>query len=45
MGQEGRSHMRLDGQWTDVAASDAAFEAANARLAASLTKRPQQMQQ
>ena len=36
--------MKRNAQWTDVAGCDGAFEAANARLTASLTERPQQMQ-
>ena len=36
---------KLSPHWTDEAGLDAAFGAANAKLAASLTKRQQQMQQ
>ena len=45
MGHDVRTHMKHYGQWTDEAGLDAAFDAANAKLNESLTKRQQQMQQ
>ena len=36
MGHDVRSHMKHNGQWTDEAGLDAAFGAANARIAADL---------
>ena len=45
MGYDVRTHMKHYCQWTDEAGLDAAFDAANAKLNESLTKRQQQMQQ
>ena len=45
MGHDVRTYMKHYGQWTDEAGLDAAFDAANAKLNESLTKRQQQMQQ
>ena len=43
MGHDVRTHMKHYGQWTDEAGLDAAFEAAKAKLTASLTRRQQQV--
>ena len=43
MGYDVRTHMKHYCQWTDEAGLDAAFDAANAKLNESLTKRQYQM--
>ena len=45
MGHDVCTHMKHYGQWTDEVGLDAAFDAANAKLTASLSNRQQQMQQ